>query len=105
MIIFPGFQLAGMWTGTYWTGMNDRAAANVWAYDNGDVSAYTNWDMGHPIDFEPYNCVQVSSYGKWQAGRCDFTSEYFCMIKSIYFQIQDHVIYEKFSIAYPILYI
>ena len=76
-----------MWSGAYWIGLNDRGLANSWVYSNGDSSGYTNWEVGQPLDFEPYNCARVTSYGPWQSGRCDLTSEYFCMIKREHFKV------------------
>ena len=70
-----------MWSGAYWIGLNDVSVATNWVYSNGDDNSYTNWDAGHPLPFEPYNCGQVTSYQAWQSGHCDLTAEFFCMIK------------------------
>ena len=97
-------------------GLNDKGVANNWVYSNGDTSglvflvheelnvkkyfSFTNWDMGQPLDFEPYNCAHVSPYGSWQSGRCDIESNFFCMLKSM-FEIFDHIfIYGKYLVFF-----
>ena len=80
--VLPQFFL-GMWTGTYWLGLNDNDVADTFVYANGDPVTYTNWGPGQPLAFDPYNCAQVQANGKWSTGRCDtHKSEFFCQIKS-----------------------
>ena len=70
-----------MWTGAYWIGINDLVIGNVWTYANGAPATYSNWVVGNPLTFDPYNCGMISSSGEWISARCDMTSDFFCMIK------------------------
>ena len=85
-----------MWTGAYWIGLNDAAAANDWVYNNGDDNSYSNWADANPLDFEPYNCGRIGADGKWQSGRCDLTTEFFCMIKRN-FRKKKKIFFVKFN--------
>jgi len=74
--------LSDMWSGTFWTGLNDNDVADTFVYTNGDANSYQNWGNNQPLAFDPYNCVMVQKNGKWSTGRCDkHKSNFFCQVK------------------------
>ena len=63
---------------TVWHGYNDIASEDVWVWENGSASGYTNWNAGEPNNSGNEDCAQMYPSGLWNDDPCDNTFAYVC---------------------------
>uniref|UniRef100_A0A914P4G0 C-type lectin domain-containing protein n=1 Tax=Panagrolaimus davidi TaxID=227884 RepID=A0A914P4G0_9BILA len=68
----------------FWIGANDLEFPSRWAWLDGTIFEFKDWDKGQPQNTSGTNCAAaIMKYGKWVADDCYTQKPYACMIQAL----------------------
>lgn len=68
----------GLATGTYWIGLNDLLADDIFTWVDGSSASYRHWSGGAPSGNPMFHCTSDDPASAWQLRRCRDSLAYAC---------------------------